>query len=433
MPRPRVPKLCLHKGTGQARVLLAGKHVYLGKYGTPEADAKYRRVVAEFLRTGEVPEEAAAKSAAAPPDPATRTVDEVILAYWKWAEAYYIKDGEPTSEIGVLKGTLRTLRVLYGPTPAADFGPKKLKAYRDELVRNELSRPGVNARVDRVKAMFKWAVAEELVPPAVHQGLVAVAGLRKGRTTAWEPDPVEPVDPAVVEATLPHLPPIVADMVRLQLLTGMRPGEVCSVRPVNVDRTGEVWAYRPASHKTQHHGKARTVFVGTEAQAVLSPYLSGRSADAFCFSPKEAEAERRAAASAARVTPVSCGNTVGSNRKKKPARPAGDRYTTTSYRRCVQRASEKTVPLPADLAARHASVNTLPNADRAEVKAAVKEHREQTRWSPNQLRHTRATQLRAKYGIELTRTVLGHSDIGTSEIYAERDLAAAERVMREVG
>ncbi len=35
--------------------------------------------------------------------------------------------------------------------------------------------------------------------------------------------------------------------------------------------------------------------------------------------------------------------------------------------------------------------------------------------------------------IELTRTALGHSDVGASEIDAERDLAAAERVMREVG
>ena len=96
-------------------------------------------------------------------------------------------------------------------------------------------------------------------------------------------------------------------------------------------------------------------------------------------------------------------------------------------------ASEKAVPLPPDVAAKFAAINTLPNAERAELKAAVKEHRERHRWSPNQLRHTRATQLRAKYGIELTRTVLGHSDIGTSEIYAERDLAAAERVIREVG
>ncbi|NNJ24319.1 hypothetical protein LzC2_03750 [Planctomycetes bacterium LzC2] len=68
-------------------------------------------------------------------------------------------------------------------------------------------------------------------------------------------------------------------------------------------------------------------------------------------------------------------------------------------------------------------MNCLPNDKRAVVNWAMREHRAACRWSPNQLRHTRATQLRAKYGIELTRTVLGHSDIATSAIYAERDLA----------
>ena len=441
---PRVPKLTLHNTSGQARVRLGGRQVYLGKHGSPEATEKYHRLIAEYVRTGEVPEEArpapakvagatAAGTGAAVGDHAVRTIDEILLAYWTWAQGHYVKDGEPTSEIGVLKVTLRALRQLYGTTPADAFGPLKLKAYREQLVRDGLSRPGVNERVERIKRVFKWAVSEELVPASVYQALATVTGLQAGRTTAWEPDPVEPVDPALVEVTLPHLPPIVADMVRLQLLTGMRPGEVCSVRPRDVDRAGEVWAYRPASHKTQHHGKARTVFIGTDAQAILSPYLIGRPSDAFCFSPKEAERQRRTAATAARVTPASCGNGVGTNRKKKPSRPAGDRYTTASYRRCVQRASEKAVTLPAELASKHAAVQTLPNAERARVKAAVKEHRDRHRWSPNQLRHTRATQLRAKYGIELTRTVLGHSDIGTSEIYAERDLAAAERVMREVG
>ncbi|QDT17622.1 site-specific integrase [Alienimonas californiensis] len=99
----------------------------------------------------------------------------------------------------------------------------------------------------------------------------------------------------------------------------------------------------------------------------------------------------------------------------------------------MQRAAENAVPLPLDLAVKHAGIQALPNAERSAVNAAVKERRESCRWSPNQLRHTRATQLRAKYGIELTRTVLGQSDIATGEIYAERDLAAAERVMREVG
>ncbi|QDT17623.1 tyrosine-type recombinase/integrase [Alienimonas californiensis] len=325
MPRTRVPKLTLHKPTGQARVYLNGRQFYLGKYGTPAADEKYRRLVAEYLRSGEIPAEvrpapATIAGVAAVGDPPGRTVEEVILPYWKWAQGHYVKDGQPTSEIGVLKVTLRTLRSLYGSTPAAEFGPLKLKAYRDQLVRDGLSRPGVNERVERVKRVFKWAVSEELIGPEVYQALATVTGLQQGRTPAWEPDPVEPVDPRLVDATLPHLPPIVADMVRLQLLTGMRPGEVCSLRPRDVDRSKEVWSYRPASHKTQHHGKARTVFVGTEAQAILGPYLDDRPADAFCFSPKPAEAARRAAATAARMTPASCGWVVGSNRKKNPAR-----------------------------------------------------------------------------------------------------------------
>jgi hypothetical protein len=40
----------------------------------------------------------------------------------------------------------------------------------------------MNARIERVRRIFKWAVAEELVPPSVHQSVVAVNGLQRGRT-----------------------------------------------------------------------------------------------------------------------------------------------------------------------------------------------------------------------------------------------------------
>jgi integrase len=83
--------------------------------------------------------------------------------------------------------------------------------------------------------------------------LKALAGLKKGRTQARETRPVECVEDSVVEATLPHLPTIVADMVRLQRLTGMRPGEVCSLRPCDVNKTDDVWLYIPDEHKTEHH------------------------------------------------------------------------------------------------------------------------------------------------------------------------------------
>lgn len=60
MPRPvRVSSLGRHAATGQARVLINGRHVYLGKYGSPEAEEKYRRLVAEWLAAGRMPASAA--------------------------------------------------------------------------------------------------------------------------------------------------------------------------------------------------------------------------------------------------------------------------------------------------------------------------------------------------------------------------------------
>src|SRR5208337_1672133 len=99
-------------------------------------------------------------------------------------------------------------------------------------------------------------------PASVYHGLTAVEGLKKGRTTAREPAPIQPVDEALVEATLPHMPAIVADMVRFQRLTGCRPNEVFQLRPIDLDRSAEVWQYRPGSHKTEHHGRERVIFIG---------------------------------------------------------------------------------------------------------------------------------------------------------------------------
>ncbi len=103
--------------------------------------------------------------------------------------------------------------------------------------------------------MFKWGVSQELVPASIYHALQAVDGLRKGRSPAKETGPVLPVPDAVVEATLELLPEVVRDMVRLQRLTGCRPGEVCQLRPADIDRREDVWVCRPAEHKTEHHDR----------------------------------------------------------------------------------------------------------------------------------------------------------------------------------
>jgi integrase len=54
-------------------------------------------------------------------------------------------------------------------------------------------------------------------------------------------------------------------------------------------------------------------------------------------------------------------------------------------------------------------------------------------WSPLQLRHTAASAIRARYGLEAAQTVLGHKKADVTEVYAERDLARARAVMAEIG
>jgi hypothetical protein len=87
---------------------------------------------------------------------------------------------------------------------------------------------------------FKWATSEELVPAGVWQGLRSVPGLRKGRSEARDHEPVEPVPEAHVETILPYHPPVVAAMVRIQGLCGMRPQEVIRMRACDLTTTGAV-------------------------------------------------------------------------------------------------------------------------------------------------------------------------------------------------
>jgi hypothetical protein len=59
------------------------------------------------------------------------------------------------------------VRLRYGPTLARDFGPLKLKAVRQDLVDRRLVRTQINKQIRRIVRIFRWAVAEELLPVGV--------------------------------------------------------------------------------------------------------------------------------------------------------------------------------------------------------------------------------------------------------------------------
>ena len=54
-------------------------------------------------------------------------------------------------------------------------------------------------------------------------------------------------------------------------------------------------------------------------------------------------------------------------------------------------------------------------------------------WSPNQLRHTRATEVRTEHGLDSVQAVLGHRHARVSEIYGELNTAKAVEVARRSG
>lgn len=292
---------------------------------------------------------------------------------------------------------MAVLKRLYGSTPAADFGPLALKACREEFIAADLARSEVNRRTGYIRALFKWAVAEQLVTATVHHGLAAVAGLKRGRSTARETDPIKPVPDAFVYAIRTHVSRQVWAMIELQRLTGMRPGEVVIMRARDLEMGEKVWLYTPARHKTEHHGRYRRIALGPRAQEIVREFL-GPSLGRYLFSPAEAEEERKAARRAARKTKVQPSQRDRS--KPDAARRPRDRFDVPSYRNIIFRAClEAGVPV----------------------------------WGPNRLRHNAGTRFRKEFGLDVARALLGHATTATTEIYAELDEVRAGEAMLRIG
>jgi integrase len=278
---PRTPKYRHYKPKNLGVVRINGHDEYLGRYNSPESWERYHRLIAEWLANGRqsLPQPVNGADEAPP-----LSINDVVLTYWQFAKSHYLKDGKPTVTLDSIRVALRPLRQLYGSTPAADFGPKSLKAVRQHLIDAGLSRGVINKRIGQIKRAFKWAVAEELVPASLYHGLQAVAGLTFGRSKARETEPVRPVPDLHVAVVLPFVSPVVAAMVMLQRLSGMRAGEIVIMRPCDIDTSGDIWIYEPSDHKGRWRGHSKQVPLGPEAQRVLQPYLN-RDPQAFLFSP----------------------------------------------------------------------------------------------------------------------------------------------------
>lgn len=259
----------------------------------------------------------------------------------------------------------------------------------------------MNAQVRRDRQMWRWAVENEILPAEKWQALKSVQSLAPGRSAAREPEPIAPVEDAVVAATLPHLTSVVAAMVTIQRLTGGRPQDACNLRGDEIDRTGAVWVFRPGQHKGRWRGKVREVWIGPRAQEYLTPFFD-RYGSGYLFSPRASKAEHEAARRATRASKVwpSHQRRYDVQRRAKPRRTPSERFRTRSYGQAIERGAQ---------------LAGVPH------------------WSPNQIGHAVGTAVRAKYGLDGAQAFLGHEHASTTEIYAEKMRELAERIAAEVG
>jgi len=391
----RIPTYRLHRASGRAVVTLDGQDHYLGEHNSPESHREYKRVINEWLARGGV-SPTVDKSA-------ELVVNEIVVAYIRYAESYYCDaQGNTTLEVPKIKNTLKIVSEMYGEKSAEEFGPLALKAVRQTMIDRGLCRKQINARVGLIKRVFKWASSEELITPTIYHGLLSVEGLRRGRCGANESKPVKPVDDAVVEATLPYLCPTVRAMVQVQQLSGMRSGELVIMRPIDIDMNSDVWFYTPPHHKTLHHEHTRVIPLGPKAQEILKPFLADDPTE-YVFSPKSAQEERNAAKRAARKSKVQPSQI--SRAKTKPQNPPRERYETKTYRSAVLYGIRK---------AAKAGVN-IPD------------------WHPYQLRHTAATRIRKSHSLDAARAVLGQKTLAIADTYAELDAGLASAVAAAIG
>ncbi len=417
-PRSTIPTYRKNSATGRAAVSFyradgtRTEVILPGKYGSTESKAEYERLLSQLrANDGRMPTD----------HRQDLSIDELVLKFLEHAKSYYVDpvSKEPTKEVGVCSDAFRPLCRLYGNTSASEFGPVALQTLRTVMTTGSwmtdkerasrekskrhlgLARTTTNKQINRVKLVFKWASSNELIPASVHHGLATVGGLRRGRSAARETEPVKPISTAIVEDTLPHLPPIVCDVVQILLLTGMRCGEAVIMRASDLDMTGDIWLYRPERHKGLWRGKERVIAIGPRAQAIIRKYL-GLRIDAYLFSPAAQEELIQAERRENRKTPLypSHAKRLAEKRKANGKRRPGERFEVGGINRAIRQTCKR---------------------------VGIE------RWHTHQLRHSASLAFSREMGLEHARAALGHSSVDMSAMYAGHDVEAAKDVARKIG
>lgn len=275
----KVPSLRYHKASRQGRVTLGGKTLYCGPWGeggaigepaSLECQARYKAHIARWLDGG---------------GDRLVTIARVVTEFMEHARAAYPSGqgghgGEATNYKYALRCLEWTVQVngqpVYLPNLEADrFTVIHLEALRERMRLEKYKRKYANRTVKRLIFCFKWAAKQRLVKRDTYLDLTLLELIRRG-VPGWEDSaPVRSVPDSSINLVLPHLSDQTRAIVELCRLTGMRIGEVLSIRTGAINTSLEDWIFDLGyGHKTGHLEVSKEVKLNAAAQKILKPWLT---------------------------------------------------------------------------------------------------------------------------------------------------------------
>lgn len=410
------PKATIHKASNRSRLRVCGHEVWLGVAGSPEAERRYRDILAAWAASGgtsidaaldlpaagpAAPSDSAPVTApepavpAASPPPAAITVGTLILAYLE-----HVAAGRTKAELRTVSQWGRAREISHAlftrhHVPVNDFGPRMLREVRDELAltpkrytftpdKAHRARTHVNRLVREIVSLFRWGVSEQLVAVTTWQALLTTPHLKRGKSPARETDKREPAPDADVEKVLRHLPPVIADLIRFARLVACRPDEAARLRLADTAPAAGVLKWTLIAHKTAAvTGRPKEIPIGPRAEALARRWAAGKDPTEVVF----ARADRGRVRGPGMIA-------------TRPYRSPRQRFQTDEIRKAI-----------------HAA------CDLAGV----------THWTPYQLRHAGLTAIRKKCGVEAEAAVAGWTTPKLAYHYAALSFDEAAAAARRLG
>jgi integrase len=389
-PQISTPTLRMRQDRDYACTYLKGKKIQLGRWGSPEADVKFRQLQIQVLTD---PTFSFFKQQGV-------TVDDLCLAYLNHA-----KENDPSHYHGI-NTAVKIFLKHYAGQAVNSLDSRHFVHLQSMFVGHGKSRQYCNMLMQYIRAMLKWGSLRKLVSAVVHAEAKLVPHLKKGKTPAPEKKKRKDVPDETVDRTLLYLLPTLRDMVQVQRLASMRPSEMIRMKPGEIDMENVhdgvvIWLYVPGRHKNDWRDDdyARIIPLGKPEQDIISARLVGKSDDDYIFSPKDTMREWYEQRAIKRKTKIPPSQIKRMERNAKKSRcKVRDCYDANSYNRAITRgitAANKNLP------------------DKEKIR----------HWTPYQLRHTGITALTKKTGsLDIARAVAGQRSLNTTAIYNHADL-----------